>query len=145
MKMVITLEKKEIKELMHEAFCNGGLVELYKSDVVANWNSGANKRNYTKERESLVREGKDDFCLEDVFVRVFLGEGIEFFDYNYRGEYPQKIILNYELAKTNLDKAMKQAWFVKEVMKVVPEYNDADAWTGYNILQGALYGEVVYG
>ncbi len=143
--MRIELEKQDITDLMYDAFCNGGMNEIYYCDVHVEWNHGVNNKNYYKAKKLLKDEGREEVCMEDVFVRVFLEYGIEFFDYNFRGEENQTILLTYDLAKKNLAKAMEEPWFVKEVQKVIPEYNDADAWTGLNILQGALYGEVIYG
>tara|TARA_R110000772_G_scaffold157055_1_gene268307 strand:+ start:347 stop:784 length:438 start_codon:yes stop_codon:yes gene_type:complete len=144
--MKINLEKKDIDNLLLESFCNGGLTELYHCDVNINWNDGTNNTNYFKAKEMLLKEGKsnDDLCMEDIFLKVFQKFGIVIDDFNS----DEQIILNYELAEFNLNKSLEDVenreWFFKQVNKVIPEYDNADAWTYFFILQGIIYGEQIY-
>mgnify|MGYP000926742770 CR=1 FL=1 len=144
--MKIVLEKKDIDTLIIDSFINGGATELYHCDVSINWNEGANDTNYHKAKEMLLKEGKtnNDLCMEDVFLKVFQEFGIVVYDYNS----DEELILNYELSEKNFSKAINSddngKWFMKQVSKIIPEYDDADAWTYFFILQGALYGEQKY-
>jgi|AOAMet11_17_M020_2_1038521.scaffolds.fasta_scaffold08046_3 hypothetical protein len=138
--MKITINKSDARELMYESFCGGGLTELYYCDVAM---SEENDENYDKARHLLLGEGKTDICLEDVYVKMLEEYGILFMDEN------EKIHLTLGLAKENIQKALDNdktgVWVASEIMKIIPKYDNADAWTYFNVLQLALFSEVIYG
>tara|TARA_R110000796_G_scaffold135995_1_gene252043 strand:+ start:343 stop:765 length:423 start_codon:yes stop_codon:yes gene_type:complete len=140
--MKITINKSDARELMYESFCGGGLTELYYCDVIM---GGENEENYGKARHLLLGEGKTDICLEDVYVKMLEEYGILFMDENE----DKKIHLTLGLAKENIQKALdnkKTGAFVSaEIMKIIPKYDNADAWTYFNVLQLALFSEIIYG
>jgi hypothetical protein len=137
--MKITINKSDARELMYESFCGGGLTELYYCDVMM---SGKNDENYDKARHLLLGEGKTDICLEDVYVKMLEEYGILFMDENE----DKKIHLTLGLAKENIQKALDDdVWVASEIMKIIPKYNNADAFTYFNVLQLALFSEVIYG
>jgi hypothetical protein len=61
----------------------------------------------------------------------------------------KKIHLTLGLAKENIQKALDNdktgVWVASEIMKIIPKYDNADAWTYFNVLQLALFSEVIYG
>jgi hypothetical protein len=151
MKIKIELNDNDVRELIYESFCNGGLQELAYSSIKIDWNDGCNKLNYAEAKGKLQRENPDkQFCYEDILTEMFVDNGVYFRDYE---DYSDSKLFHFtfDLAKENLAKALsisddsQQGDFLsKEIMKVLPVYNDADAITYNNILQTAMYGEVVY-
>lgn len=146
------LEKADVRALILQSLINGGLEELYNCDCVMDLGDDkANGMNYDKARAMIEKDmesgdyegvmGSEMICTEDVYIRMFEEFGLHFDDYTMGN-----IVLTPSKAKRNLQKAIDDdSWFLSEVLKVIPEYDDADAYTYFNILQGALFGEVIYG
>jgi hypothetical protein len=150
--MKVTLENSDVRTLLLDSFINGGLTELYHCDVKIDWDNDSNNLNYQSAKSMINKGGTVGVCQEDILIKMLEEFGIVFKDYNESfhvdGEYTSELRLTKELALENLQRALDNSadgWFLGEVKKVIPEYDNADAWTYFHILQGALYGEVVYG
>ena len=148
MKISIKIDDKDVKELMYDSFCNGGLNELYHCECMIDWDNPTNDTNYDKAKALLVKEGKEGICIEDIYVTMLEKFGIIFKD-ECSGDDDGNIHLTFAMAKENLQKALdndnEKGWFASQVRMVIPEYDNADAWTYFHILQGALFSEVIYG
>tara|TARA_B110000503_G_C7157359_1_gene417922 strand:- start:1980 stop:2423 length:444 start_codon:yes stop_codon:yes gene_type:complete len=142
--MKILLDDNDVKEIMYDSFCNGGLQEMYHCDCFIDWDNKANSNNYLKAKTLLKKEGKDDVCIEDIYIKMLQDFGIVFKD-ECMGDDDNNIHLTFAMAKENLQKAIDNddadKWFLSQVNKVIPEYNDGDAWTYFALLQGALFGD----
>jgi len=160
--MKIELENSDVKELLMDSFINGGLSELQYCDCLIDWDNQENNDNYEKAK-ALLKEaqekgtfkgacGSDTICSEDVLMKMLEEFGIVWKDYNESfkvgDEYSDNMKLTIDMAKENLQKTLdddEKGWFLGEVKKIIPEYDDADAYTYFHVLQGALFGEVIYG
>jgi hypothetical protein len=133
--MKLILEKEEMLEVLHSALSNGGLGDLYYSDVDIN----VSREDYQQAKENLKKRlkrlGKESIItIEDVWVEILRsGKHLEFTD-------------DEETVSFNLNKAM--SILDKEpVIKLILEFRDGqdDSISGYNFLQYCLYGELIYG
>lgn len=151
--MKIQLENSDVKELLYDSFCNGGLTELYHCECLIDWENPINDTNYDKAKALLKKEDADkSLCKEDILIKMVEEFGIVWKDHNESfkvdGEYTDTMNLTFDMAMKNLQKTLdedEKGWFLGQVKQVIPEYDNADAWTYFHILQGALFGEVIYG
>ena len=131
--MKLILEKEEALEIIHAALCNGGLSELRSSDVSLN----VSKEDYAQAKQELIDGGKGDtICREDVWVQILRsGKPLQFFDEN-----------DEEAIEFNLEKAIEEMGkeAALDVVVCIKEEQD-DAYTGTELLQFCLYGEVIFG
>jgi hypothetical protein len=135
--MEVKLENSDIKALLLDSFCNGGLTELYHCDCYIDWENQENNDNYVKAKALLIKEGKgDSICQEDVYLKVVEEFGVIFKDHNESfkvdGEYTEDMKLTFDMAKENLQKTLDdddKGWFLGQIKQVIPEYDNADAWT----------------
>lgn len=145
----VELTDADVLQLMHDSFC-GGLQDLYYCDCFIDWDNKTNNDNYDKAKALLLKEGakQGSLCSEDVMIKMLTEFGIVFKDY-CEGDENNNIVLTFDMAKANIIKAIEDTdngvWFTGEVNKIIPEYNDADGWTYFHVLQGALFGSVIYG
>lgn len=132
--MKIQLDKSETLNVLHNAFCNGGLTELRYCDVELD----LDEKEYDKAAKRL-RKNMDEgeiLCYEDVFIEMLKeGKTIHFKDYNDDA----RIGFNLDKASDALSKQDS----AKEVLETLDGRDDA--WTGFNIIQRCLYGDVIYG
>tara|TARA_B100001094_G_C18048407_1_gene728698 strand:+ start:243 stop:641 length:399 start_codon:yes stop_codon:yes gene_type:complete len=132
--MKVQLDKSEMLEVLHNAFCNGGLTELQYCDVELD----LDKKEYDKASKRLRKnmvEG-EILCYEDVFIEMLKeGKTIHFKDYND----DTRIGFNIDKAVDALSKQDS----AKEVLETLDGRDDA--WTGFNLIQRCLYGDVIYG
>lgn len=130
--MEVLLNDKEVKEVLHNALCNGlGWISGYGLSV------NISKEDYSNAKNSLKEANPDrTICIEDVFMK-HLEDGyvLEFYD----SEQEEHVGFTLEQAKKNL----KSEDVTKHIMDMLNE-ND-DAITADCILQTALYGEVIFG
>lgn len=132
--MKIQLEKSEMLDVIYSAFCNGGLTELRYCDVELD----VDEKEYGKAASRLRKNMKEGevLCYEDVFIEILKkGNKIYFKDYND----DSRIGFNLNEAVTALSKKDS----AKEVLDTLDGRDDA--WTGFNIIQRCLYGDVIYG
>lgn len=130
--MKLILEKEEALMIIHSALCNGGLSELSDCSV----NIHVNKDDRNQAVKELEESGKKDICREDVWTQILRsGKVLEFYD--YEGE---------EEISFTLDKAIEEL-SKEEALDVVNTYKEEqdDAYTGFELLQLCLYGEVIFG
>ena len=130
--MKLILEKEEALAVIHSALCNGGLTELRYCDVSLN----VSKEDYAQAKQELIDGGKADvICREDVWAQILrAGKPLQFFDEN-----------DGEVVEFSLDKAIEEMSKEEalDVVNCIKEEQD-DAYTGTELLQLCLYGEVIF-
>jgi hypothetical protein len=130
--MKLILEKEEALAVIHSALCNGGLSELRYSGVVLN----VKKEDYAQAKQELIDGGTSDICLEDVWTQILRsGKPLQFFD--EEGEEEQEFTLDKAIEEMSKEDAF-------DVVNCIKEEQD-DAYTGTDLLQFCLYGEVIFG
>jgi len=130
--MKLILEKEEALTIIHSALCNGGLSELGACNIAID----VDKDDRNQAIKELEESGKKDICLEDVWTQILRsGKVLEFYD--HEGE---------EEISFTLDKAIEEL-SKEEALDVVNTYKEEqdDAYTGFELLQLCLYGEVIFG
>mgnify|MGYP005996574425 CR=1 FL=1 len=146
MKIRIELNNEDVKELILDSCCNGGLQSLAYSGIRIDWDNHINNRNYKLAKELLVKENPEKtFCYEDVLIKVILDNGVYFKDYEGY-EDDELFHFTFDLAKDNLQKALDKddGSLAKIIHKIIPEYNDADGYDYDVVMQTAMYGELTY-
>jgi hypothetical protein len=130
--MKLILEKEEALAVIHSALCNGGLTELRYSGVVLK----VKKADYAQAKQELIDGGTSDICLEDVWTQILRsGKPLQFFD--EEGEEEQEFTLDKAIEEMSKEEAL-------DVVNCIKEEQD-DAYTGTELLQFCLYGEVIFG
>lgn len=133
--MKLVLEKEEALEVIHSALANGGLTDLYYSDVEINVSQedySEAKNNLKKRLKRLKKESI--ITIEDVYVEILRsGKHLEFIDDN------ETVSFNLNKVMSILDK--------EPAIRLILEIKEGqdDSITGYNLLQYCLYGEIIYG
>ena len=130
--MEILLNEKELKEVLHNALCNGlGWIRGYGLSV------NISKEDYASAKNSLKEANPDkDICIEDVLMEhLENGKALGFYD----SEQEEHVSFTLDQARENL----KDEYVTEHIMDMLNE-ND-DAITADCILQTALYGEVIFG
>lgn len=130
--MKLILEKEEILEVIHSALANGGLSDLYYSDV----DIDPSPRDYLEAKKSLKeRLGEEALItVEDIWVEILrMGKPLEFNDDG------KSVSFDLNKAMSILDK--------EPAIRLILEFREGqdDSITGYNLLQYCLYGELIYG
>lgn len=130
--MKLVLEKEEALKLIHSALCNGGLDELHCSEVEL----AHSKKDYDEAKAELSEAGQVDLYFEDVLTQILRsGKALMFFDENDQEE----VSFNLDQAIENLSKEE-----ALDCINTIKEEQD-DAFTGWELLQFCLYGEVIFG
>ncbi len=130
--MKLILEKEEALTVIHSALCNGGLLELRYSGV----NINVSTDDYTQALQELKDSGKSDICIEDIWTQILRsGKPLQFFD--EEGEEEQEFTLDKAIEEMSKEDAF-------DVVNCIKEEQD-DAYTGTDLLQFCLYGEVIFG
>lgn len=130
--MKLILEKEEAIEIIYSALCNGGLIVLKESEVILNVSS----KDYQQAKNELIEAGKNDICLEDIYVQILRsGKSLCFFDHN------EEANVQFDINKA-IEEMSKEAAF-NLIMAIKNE--EDDAYTGWELLQICLYGEIIYG
>lgn len=141
MKLILT--DKDVERLVYNAFVDGGLTEFGHSDIELKFFNG----DYEKAKNILKADTSrtDTICYEDVLVQLFRDGKLVFIDHNDGKKYeftPAFVTANLNevlASETPNEQAMDN------VLESLKEDGDADAWTHYNVLQFAIYKELVYG
>jgi len=130
--MKLILEKEEALAIIHSALCNGGLSELRYSGVVLD----VSKEDYQQAKQELLDGGEKDICREDVWVQILrAGKPLQFLD--EEGDEAQEFNLDKAIEEMSKEEAL-------DVVNCIKEEQD-DAYTGTELLQFCLYGEVIFG
>lgn len=145
MKITVELEKKDIYQLIEDSLPNG-LAEMRYSGVILNQDNPSYVENYKKAKQALLDSGHDPEKIysETVITKMMDFGGIPFRD--VEGGDDEDMMLTYDMAMENLSVAIQDDFFRGEVMKVLDPKNwDADGYTYWHILQGALYKKIIFG
>lgn len=145
MKINIELEKKDIYQLIEDSLPNG-LAEMRYSGVILNQDNPTYRDNYKKAKQSIIDSGKDvdSIYFETIIAKMMDFGGIPFRD--VEGGDDEDMMLTYDMAFNNLCIAIEDDFFRGEVLKVLDPKNwDADGYTYWHILQGALYKQIIFG
>jgi len=131
--MKIQFNQEELLNILYSALCNGGLIELSNCGVRLMNNSYS--ESYTKAKERLKHSGKTNICYEDVLIEILsYGGKLDF----YESESDCRVSFDLDQARENLSNEQ----FADDMLST--HNGEDDAWTGFNLLQGALFGEVIY-
>lgn len=141
MKLILT--DKDVERLVYNAFVDGGLTEFGNSDIELKFFNG----DYEKAKNILKADTTrtDTICYEDVLVQLFRDGKLVFIDHNdgKKYEFTPAFVTSNLTDLLSSDEPNEQA--IEEVLSSLKEDGDADAWTHYNILQWAMFKELVYG
>jgi hypothetical protein len=130
--MKLILEKEEALSIIHSALCNGGLSELMFSGVVLN----VSDDDYAQAKQELIDGRNSGICMEDVWIQILRsGKPLKFFD--EEGGEEQEFTLDKAVEEMSKEEAL-------DVVICIKEEQD-DAYTGADLLQFCLYGEVIFG
>lgn len=126
--MKVILNKEEIKTVILDILCNGGISMLDFLTV-----------DYSQEHYNKVKQPND--CFEDVLYRILEDKGtLKFIDNEYDGDYDKDLTMDLiELRLAELDDAN----FTEDILTSLK--GESDACTGYNLIQWFLYKEVIFG
>ena len=139
-KMKVEFEQQDVKTILYDSFCNGGLSELRYASVSIDWSVGSNKINYSEAKKRLLERISDDsICYEDVMMEILsVGDSITFTDYEGEENY----ILTLKSAMNILNSLEEES--KKDLITILTDECNCDAWTYYNGLQLAMFGDIVY-
>lgn len=138
--MKVEFEQEDVKTILYDSFCNGGLSELRYASVSIDWNTKKNKANYLSAKKRLEKNKKDTICYEDVMIEILMaGDSISFTDYEGEQDFilTMQSVMNIFNSLGSEDKA--------DLMTILTDECSCDAYNYGNGLQLALFGEVVYG
>ena len=144
--MKTTFSREDACKILFDSFCNGGIQELYYSNVIIDWDDSPNHHNYIDAKARLQEKDKSGICYEDVILEILrngdektFGNVVVFKDVESIENH--ELTLNSALDKINsLPESQK-----KDLIKILNEDTDCDAWTSFNALQLCLLGDVVFG
>lgn len=126
--MKIQLNKEEIKTVILDILCNGGISMLDFMTV-----------SYNQEHYNKVKAKCSSF--EDVLYKILEDRGtIIFTDLEYDGEY--SVDLTMDLINQRLNE-IDSTEFAELITTSLNE--ESDALTGYELIQWFLYGESIFG
>ena len=130
--MKLNLEQKEIEAVLLDCFCNGGLSELYQSDI-----------DYTYNKAKYEKFAVSGYSYEDNLINLLKGGGrLKFVDME---DEDNVVFLTMELAQERLTN-IENKTVIESILKIVDEDNyNADAWDEYNVLQYLLYNDIIFG
>lgn len=138
--MKIILNDEDIIKLVYNAFVDGGLTEIRRSEIELKFHDD----HYRKAKDKLKETMKHDtICYEDVLVQLFKDGRLKFIDHNCDTGYaftPSVVMENLETVMSHNSQA------VQEIMDSLNPYSsDCDCWTHYNIIQYMLFKGLIYG
>lgn len=137
--MRIEFSKNDVQKIIYDAFCNGGLEQLYYASVGIDWDSPSNSDNYSNSKNRLIEKGITDICREDIYMEILTnGDCITFIDF----EADEIINMNLDDAISNFNSLDLEKL---ELAELLNEDCTADACDYCNAIQYALYGEVIFG
>jgi hypothetical protein len=108
------------------------LAILQESEVILN----VSPEDYKQAKYELIEASKVGICLEDVYVQILRsGKSLCFFDNN------EEANVQFDINKA-IEEMSKEAAF--NLVLAIKNEED-DAYTGWELLQICLYGEIIYG
>lgn len=129
--MKLQLTETEIDNVLLDIFSNGGLGELQCSGI-----------DYTYNKDNYQKHKVEGACYEDNLLSLLKNGGrLKFYDME-GGE--DTVFLTYTLAKERFSE-VTDSERIQDIKDILDEDGNADAWTGYNLIQFLLYGEVIFG
>lgn len=129
--MKLQLTETEIDKVLLDIFSNGGLNELNVSGV-----------NFFYNEESYEKFKVNGASYEENLLSLLKNGGrLRFKDFE---EGQETVFLTYNLVKERLSD-VTDSGRIEEIGLILGENYGADAWTGYNLIQFLLYGEVIFG
>ena len=135
--MKIEFNNNELKKIILNMLCNGGLNELHYCGVALHKDK-AYRKNYENARRVLEKTGEyDTICFEDVLTQmIFMGKSLEWNDSN------DGLIVGFTLHtfRRNLYESERGSSLALDTL----EGRD-DAITGLDLIQIGLYGRPLYG
>ncbi len=138
--MKIEFSKEDVKQIIYESFCNGGLIELAHCSVQADWDSEPNHSNY-QEAKKRCQETMEDgsICFEDIMIEILAsGKSIVFTDY----ESDEQVELNLSKSIVNLNDNANN--YFELLGNFLDEDGDCDSFDCSDALQLCLYGDVIF-
>lgn len=126
--MKLQLNKEEIKTVILDILCNGGISMLDFLTV-----------DYSQEHYNKVKSEGD--CFEDVLYKILEDGGkLKFIDDEYDGDYDKDLTMDLiEIRLSEIDNSD----FIEAVL--VSLRGESDALTGYELIQWFLYRESIFG
>lgn len=139
--MKIEFSEEDVKKIIYDSFCNGGLIELANCSVQIAWDEEPNKSNYQEAKNRCKLKMEDGtICFEDVMLEILdSGEPIVFTD--YEGE--EQVELHIVTATKHLND--NSNLYKDLLLKLLDDDADYDAYDCWDALQLCLYGEVIFG
>jgi hypothetical protein len=126
--MKVVLNKEEIKSVILDVLCNGGVSMLDFITV-----------DYDDKHYKKVRQDSD--CFEDVLYKILEDGGtLKFIDEEYDGDYT--VDLTMKLIEQRLNE-IDNSDFTELLLSSLRE--ESDALTGYELIQWFLYKEIIFG
>lgn len=132
--MKVILEPQESEEIFYNILCNA-----VSTGYMSGYGLGLEYKNadYKEAKNSLVAEGKEDICFEDVLMQILKRGGqLVFEDSECDGEYTRTVTL------ADIHEKVQKAPFSRLVEMIQQE---DDATTADVILQHVLYGKTIFG
>jgi hypothetical protein len=134
--MKLLMSKEEMLKVLYSSLCNGGLTDLYHCGVELQLGKEYDKAKARIKKRQAKAKTEDTICYEDVLVELLRGgDKLTFSDAN--DETTVGFTLDEAIERLSAEE------FGKEIFETVNEQDDA--CTGFSLLQGAIYGEVIYG
>ena len=136
--MKITFNIEDATSILYYSFCNGGLSELSYSSVKLSYDV----QDYIKVKKELTDSmPNSSICFEDVLIQILKSKNnLVFIDI----EADETFELSLESALNNFN-SLTDTKAVMDLMTILKDDGDADAYYCYDALQYALFGELIYG
>jgi hypothetical protein len=138
--MKIEFSKEDVKKIIYDSFCNGGLIELANCSVQVDWDVEPNHTNYIEAKKRCQEKMEDGtICFEDVMIEILdSGKSIVFTDY----EADENVEINIETSIKNLNDNANN--YFELLSKFLDEEGDYDSFDCSDSLQLCLYKDVIF-
>lgn len=141
--MKLLLSDEDIIKLVYNGFVDGGLSILAQCEVGLRYS----EKNYKAARKAIDKPtngGVDSVCFEDVLVELFKRDQLSFYDHNEG----QSVTFTLVSVRNNLNDLLTGETIneeaIEDVLDILIETGDYDAYTCFNVLQYMLFKEIVY-
>lgn len=140
--MKLLLTDAEIEMLVYNCFVNDGLSEIGHSDIELVFI----EEDYTTAKQTWIKNNNNsEPCYEDILVQLWTEGKLHFYDHNEE----KKVEFTVSTVKQKLTSVLASKKVnekaITEVLDILTKEGNADAWTGFNVLQFMLFGEIIYG
>lgn len=137
--MKIEFSKEDVKKIIYDSFCNGGLIELANCSVQVDWDAEPNHSNYIEAKKRCQEKMADgSICFEDVMIEILdSGKSIVFTDY----EAEETVELNLDSATTFIN---NNSSLYSELLLSIFNEDDYDAYSCWDALQLSMYGDIIF-